>query len=125
VREAWIEAPWTVKLAIVLVLLNVSVGAIVGTLTSRIDPADLPFEVITRMVAVAILLGFASRLILGRNWARILLTVLVGLVLIASVLDVVGGIHAFTPLALGQNVPDVAGVILLWLPLSWPHFTRR
>lgn len=122
-REAWIESPWTVKLAIILVLANVGVGAIISLFTQTIDASDYAFEVIIRILGVLILLAFASRLLVGRNWARIVLTVIVGLEVLAAGFDITARIYAFTPLALAQIVPSVLAVILLWVPASRQHFT--
>jgi hypothetical protein len=121
-REAWILAPWTVRVAILLIVLTVAVNGIAG-LWQQVSQ-DVILTLLTWSISLAVLLWFLSRLLRGRNWARIVLTVLVALGAFASVLDVLRGLYGFTPLTYALNVPNVLAVVLLWVPRSWPHFAK-
>jgi hypothetical protein len=115
-REAWVLAPWTVRVSIALVLLATAVGAVAG-LFAQVSQ-DVVLTLLSWSIGAAIVLWFASRLLRGRNWARIVLTVLVAIGVFASVLDVLRGLYGFTALTYALNVPNVLAVVLLWLPQS-------
>lgn len=107
-REAWILAPWTVRVSIALILLSTAVSAVAG-LFAQVSQ-DVIVTLLSWLIGLAILLWFASRLLRGRNWARIVLTVVVAIGVLASVLDVLRGRYGFTPLTYALNVPNVFAV---------------
>jgi hypothetical protein len=115
-REAWILAPWTVRVSIALVVLAVAVGAVAG-LFDQVSQ-DVILTLLSWSIGLAVVLWFMSRLLRGHNWARIVLTVLVAIGVLASVLDVLRGLYGFTPVTYALNVPNVLAVVLLWLPRS-------
>jgi hypothetical protein len=120
-RESWLEAPWTVRVGLVVLVLALATRALLTLFTQQMGGDDLVYNVVTGVLGVVLVAAFASRLLAGRRWARIVLTVLVAIGVVVSLLDI-AVVHAFGPATLWLNLPNAVSVVLLWLPASNRHF---
>lgn len=120
-REKWGAAPAPVRVALVLMIVSALLGILIAMF--RTSPAQLgPIAVI---IGLAVIAAFLSRILVGRNWARIVVTLLTVLALFSQVADIGTGLYAYTLLDHLVGLPSIAAAILLWLPASMPHFRRK
>jgi uncharacterized membrane protein YsdA (DUF1294 family) len=119
-----VNPPTHVRLSVVLIILALVPG-LIGLILGQIVLAPVSPHIVTAMLAVLIVAAFwlwmARKTWAGRNWARILQTVLLALSLVGAVITVIQGDALVWTYPLVQ-ILSAASVVLMWTRQSRDYF---
>lgn len=116
-----VAVPIAVKASAALWALGMGLG-IVNLMADPIPGGSVGAMVVGAIIGVAIGAFLIYSIYRGRNWVRILVTVLVGLNTLFLLLDLITGAFGYTWLDLVGGVMSDVSVILLWLAASRQYF---